>query len=249
MSLAIERTRSSPNHNARKCEISLLVLHYTGMDSAEAAVERLCDPEAGVSAHYVVCEDGRILQLVDEDQRAWHAGLGVWAGERDVNSASIGVEIVNGGHCYGLPDFARAQITAVIALGEAIMARHALHPSAVIGHSDLAPERKLDPGERFPWARLSDYGVGVWPDPVSAGRSLRFAPGHGAASELKAVQDHLARIGYGVDVDGVYSPTTRAVVAAFQRRFRPAHVDGLVDAETAALIEAVRDLTRRDRMG
>lgn len=248
MSLQIER-RDSPNHNARKRDVSLLVLHYTGMDTAEAAIERLCDPDAAVSAHYVVCEDGRVVQLVDEDRRAWHAGLGVWAGETDVNSASVGIEIVNGGHCYGLPEFPRAQITAVIELCEAVMARWTIHPAGVIGHSDLAPERKLDPGERFPWARLADYGVGVWPDPVTAGHGLRFGPGHGEGDTLAAVQTHLARIGYGVDTDGRYTPRTRAVVAAFQRRFRPAHADGLVDAETEALIEAVRDLTRRDRMG
>ena len=248
MSLSIER-RDSPNHNARTRDVSLLVMHYTGMDTAEAALERLCDPEAGVSAHYVVCEDGRVIQLVDEERRAWHAGLGTFSGETDVNSASIGIEIVNGGHCFGLPDFPRAQIDAVIALSEAVMARWTIHASGVIGHSDLAPERKLDPGERFPWARLADYGVGVWPDPVSGGRSLKFGPGFGEGQGLAAAQDHLARIGYGLEVTAAYTARTRAVVAAFQRRFRPDHVDGLIDAETASLIESVRDLTRRDRMG
>ena len=248
MSLKIER-RDSPNRNARQGDISLLVLHYTGMDTAEAALERLCDPQASVSAHYVVCEDGGIVQLVEEDRRAWHAGLGVWAGEADVNSASVGIEIVNGGHCFGLPEFPRAQIDAVIELSEAVMARWSIHPSGVIGHSDLAPERKLDPGERFPWPRLAEHGIGVWPDPVKGGRSLKFGPDHGEGEALAAVQAHLARIGYGLEADGRFTPRTRAVVAAFQRRFRPAHVDGLIDSETQALIEAVRDLTRRDRMG
>ena len=248
MSLVIDR-RDSPNHNARKREISLLVLHYTGMDGPSDAIERLCDPAAQVSAHYVVDEDGRVVQLVDEERRAWHAGAGVWAGEHDVNSASIGIEIVNGGHCYGLPDFPRVQINAVIALCEAVTARWAIHPSGVIGHSDLAPERKLDPGERFPWARLADYGVGVWPDPVSAGHDLKYGPDHGEGAGLQAVQANLARIGYGIEADGRFGPRTRAVVAAFQRRFRASHVDGLVDGETESLIEAVRDLTRRDRMG
>ena len=248
MTLSIEQ-RPSPNHNARKGPVSLLVLHYTGMDTAEAAIERLCDQNAQVSAHYVVCEDGRIVQLVQDERRAWHAGLGGWAGERDVNSVSIGVEIVNGGHCYGLPEFPHAQINAVIALSQQIMARHALHAGDVIGHSDLAPERKLDPGERFPWARLADHGVGVWPDPVSGGRTLRFAPGQNEGEGLAQVQGDLSRIGYALASDGVYGPRTRAVVAAFQRRFRPGHVDGLIDAETQGLIAAVRDLTRRDRMG
>ena len=248
MSLQIERLES-PNHGARKREVSLLVMHYTGMDAAEAAIERLRDPDAGVSAHYVVCEDGRTVQLVDEDRRAWHAGLGVWAGERDVNSASIGIEIVNGGHCFGLPDFPRAQIDAVIELSEAIMARWTIHAAGVIGHSDMAPERKLDPGERFPWARLADCGIGVWPDPVKGGRSLKYGPGHGEGEGLAAVQSQLARIGYGLETGRTYTPRTRAVVAAFQRRFRPGLVDGLIDAETEDLIEAVRDLTRRDRMG
>lgn len=247
MSLQIER-RKSPNHNARKGEVSLLVMHYTGMDTAEAALERLCDPDAGVSAHYVVCEDGRTVQLVEEDRRAWHAGVGVWAGETDVNSASVGIEIVNGGHCFGLPDFPRAQIDAVIELSEAIMARWTIHAAGVIGHCDMAPERKLDPGERFPWARLADYGIGVWPDPVGGGRSLQFGPGHGEGERLAGIQAHLSRIGYGLETGGAYTPRTRAVVAAFQRRFRPDHVDGLIDGETEALIEAVRDLTRRDRM-
>lgn len=248
MSLVVDRIES-PNHNARKREISLLVLHYTGMDTAEAAIDRLCDPQAGVSAHYVVCEDGRTLQLVDEDKRAWHAGLGVWAGETDINSASIGVEIVNGGHCWGLPEFPRAQIDAVISLCEAIQARWKIPASGVIGHSDMAPERKLDPGERFPWARLADYAIGVWPEPVSAGHGLRHGPDFGEGEDLKALQDDLGRIGYALQADGVFSPRTRTVVAAFQRRFRPDHVDGLIDAQTADLIQAVRDLTRRDRMG
>lgn len=247
MSLQIER-RESPNQNARKRDVSLLVLHYTGMDTAEAAIDRLCEPEAGVSAHYVVCEDGRTVQLVDEERRAWHAGLGVWAGETDVNSASIGIEIVNGGHCFGLPDFPRAQIEAVIELSEAIMARWTIHATGVIGHSDMAPERKLDPGERFPWARLADYGIGVWPDPVKADHSLKFGPGHGEGAGLAAVQANLVHIGYGLETNGAYTPRTRAVVAAFQRRFRPDHMDGLVDGETAALIEAVRDLAGQDRM-
>jgi len=154
--------RPSPNHNARRLPVSMLVLHYTGMHSGAAAIERLCDPEAQVSAHYVVEEDGHVLQLAPESQRAWHAGRGAWRGCTDVNSASIGVEIVNGGHDFGLPDFPAPQIEAVIALCQGVLARHPIAACDVIGHSDLAPDRKQDPGEKFPWRQLwleSDSGL------------------------------------------------------------------------------------------
>ncbi len=236
--------RPSPNFNDRKRAVSLLVLHYTGMDDAGAAIERLCDPEAGVSAHYVVAEDGAVSRLVPEDRRAWHAGAGDWRGEGDVNSASVGIEIVNGGHCYGLPAFPDAQIAAVAALSKAILARHAIKPSGVIAHSDLAPERKLDPGERFPWRFLAGEGVGVWPAGVTGDRTVRYGPDRGSGDTLARLQARLRAIGYGEPGEGEYTPRTRAVVAAFQRRFRPAHVDGLIDGETASLIDAVAKLTR-----
>lgn len=236
--------RPSPNFNDRKRPVSLLVLHYTGMDDAEAAIARLCDPDAGVSSHYVVDEEGAVSRLVPEDKRAWHAGAGEWRGETDVNSASVGVEIVNGGHCYGLPAFPDAQIEAVAALSRDIIARHAIKPSGVIGHSDLAPERKLDPGERFPWRRLAADGVGVWPAGVEGDRSIRHGPGQGSGDALARLQARLRAIGYGEPGDGAYTARTRAVVAAFQRRFRPSGVDGLIDGETARLIDEVARLTR-----
>ena len=236
--------RPSPNFNDRKRPVSLLVLHYTGMDDAEAAIARLCDSEAGVSSHYVVDEDGAVSRLVPEDKRAWHAGAGEWRGETDVNSASVGIEIVNGGHCYGLPAFPDAQIEAVAALSRDIIARHAIKPSGVIGHSDLAPERKLDPGERFPWRRLAEDGVGVWPVGIEGDRSIRHGPGQGSGDALARLQARLRAIGYGEPGDGAYTARTRAVVAAFQRRFRPSGVDGLVDGETARLIDEVARLTR-----
>ncbi|MFP4519039.1 MAG: N-acetylmuramoyl-L-alanine amidase [Oceanicaulis sp.] len=236
--------RPSPNFNERAARVSILVLHYTGMDDAEAAIERLCDPDAGVSSHYVVDEEGAVTRLVAEDKRAWHAGAGAWRGQADVNSASVGIEIVNGGHCYGLPAFPDAQVEAVITLSQAILARHEIKASGVIGHSDLAPERKLDPGERFPWRVLARAGIGVWPERVAGDRTVRHAPGRGSGETLLRLQDHLRAIGYAEPGDGDYTARTRAVVAAFQRRFRASVVDGLIDGETATLIEAVARLTR-----
>jgi len=215
----------SPSFNARTQPVSILVLHYTGMESGPAALDRLRDPDAKVSAHYLVEEDGRVFALVDEGDRAWHAGAGAWGGCADVNSASIGIEIVNGGHDFGLPEFPRAQIDAVIALSRDILGRHAIAPCNVIGHSDMAPARKSDPGEKFPWERLAGAGVGLWPDAP--------APAIPAADAMRV----LAMIGYPVRDNSLDE-----VVRAFQRRYRPGRVDGRLDAETLGLIGAVRAL-------
>lgn len=212
----------SPNHNERAKPISLIVLHYTGMESGEAALARMRDPDAGVSAHYMVEEDGRVFQLVDESRRAWHAGVSEWAGETDINSVSIGIEIVNGGHDFGLPDYPQAQIDVVISLVKEIMFRHDIAPHRVVGHSDVAPGRKQDPGEKFPWALLGEAGCCLFPE----------TPG-----ETGDASAQLAAIGYGFDAGGP------AVVAAFQRRFRPARIDGDLDPETRGLIAAVGALT------
>ena len=228
MSLLVTH-RPSPNFNARKRLISALILHYTGMETAEAAIERLCDPEAGVSAHYVVEEDGSILQLVAETERAWHAGQGRWACETDLNSASIGIEIVNGGHEFGLPPYPEIQIEAVIALCRDILGRHAIAPDHIIGHSDMAPDRKADPGERFPWARLAKAGIGVWPEPD--------APGDAAVPAAEALAD----IGYAIEGEGLCA----SVITAFQRRFRQNRVDGVLDAETIKRIAQVHHAYRR----
>ncbi len=228
----------SPNFNERKLPLSILVLHYTGMESGQAAIDRLRDPKAEVSAHYVVEEDGRVFGLVDENKRAWHAGRGEWAGVTDVNSASIGIEIVNGGHDYGLPDFPDVQIDSVIALCSAIVDRHAIKPVNVIGHSDLAPGRKTDPGEKFPWAKLAQAGLGLWPDPQAPDRRNLFASGDRDRG-VAAAQRGLAMIGYGVSVTGVFDDMTVDCVTAFQRRFRPDHIDGQIDVETVSLISAI----------
>src|ERR1700730_18676756 len=148
----------------------MILLHYTGMPDAEGAIAQLCTPGTDVSAHYIVLEDGRIVQCVPEAKRAWHAGAASWAGEDDINSCSIGIEIVNRGHDWGYPDFPRRQIAAVIALCRGIMLRHDLPAHRVLGHSDVAPSRKKDPGEKFPWHSLANSGVGHW---VQAGPLVR----------------------------------------------------------------------------
>lgn len=205
----------SPNFNDRKLPVSLIILHYTGMEDGPSALARMRDRDAQVSAHYMVEEDGRVFQLVDEEKRAWHAGVSFWKGESDINSASIGVEIVNGGHDFGLPAFPDAQIEAVMELVGGILQRHRIAPENVIGHSDIAPARKQDPGERFPWTRLESAGLA---------QKLPEAQAKGDPEAL------LALIGYDLTAGLV------PVVKAFQRRWRPAKIDGIIDEETAALI-------------
>ena len=214
----------SPNFDDRKASVSHVMLHYTGMESGQAALDRMCDPDAKVSAHYMVEEDGRVLCLVDEDSRAWHAGLGRWGGISDMNSVSIGVEIVNGGHDFGLPDFPESQIESVIALVADIRERHDIPARNVIGHSDFAPDRKQDPGEKFPWQTLADAGCAIWPEP--------------SETRSRNVANDLAFIGYGPGFP------QSDVILAFQRRFRPSRIDGIADHETSRLIHAVAALSR-----
>ncbi len=205
----------SPNFNDRKLPISLIILHYTGMETGQAALERMCDGSAEVSAHYMVEEDGRVFRLVADEKRAWHAGVSYWRGERDLNSAAVGIEIVNGGHDFGLPDYPAVQIEAVCDLISELMERHGLGPECVIGHSDVAADRKEDPGEHFPWRVLEERGLAV--------RLTGETPS-------TAIQDDLERAGYNPEAA---LPDT---VRAFQRRHRPNRVDGQVDDETSALI-------------
>lgn len=230
--------QASPNHGDRRGRaIDCIVLHYTGMPTAEGALAQLCNPEAEVSSHYFVHEDGRIAQLVPEERRAWHAGRSSWFDETDLNSASIGIEIVNPGHDGGLPPFPEAQIAAVIALCRDIVARRAIAPERILAHSDIAPGRKVDPGERFPWARLAAQGVGRWREPAPDMPGLIL--GFGATGEaVSALQRDLAALGYGVDQTGLYDARTKIVVEAFQRRWRPHRIDGVADAGTRATIMA-----------
>jgi len=230
----------SPNHEPRHARVDILVQHYTGMTTEEEALARMVDREAKVSAHYFVYEDGRIVQMVPESLRAWHAGVGSWKHATDINARSIGIEIANPGHEWGYRDFPPVQIEAVIALSRDIVARLHIRRDRVLAHSDVAPARKNDPGERFPWARLAAAGVGLWvePAPITAGRTLS-ADDHGA--EVEKLQRDLNRFGYGLKISRRYDDDTRLVVTAFQRHFRPERVDGLADAST---VETLRRLLK-----
>jgi len=225
----------------------MIVLHYTGMPDAEGAVMRLCKEGSEVSAHYIVMEDGGVLQCVPEAMRAWHAGESFWAGETDINSCSIGIEVINRGHDWGYPDFPLRQIAAVIALCRGIIIRRDIPPERVLAHSDVAPLRKMDPGEKFPWQALANSGVGHWdwPAPITPGDSL--AP-EAEGDAVRALQQKLADYGYRVPVDGRYDADTTRVVAAFQRHFRPERVDGIADPSTQATLDnllASRTAARR----
>ncbi len=235
------QSQPSPNHNERiGGPADMLLLHYTGMETGEGALQRLCDPSAQVSAHYLVFEDGRIVSMVDEERRAWHAGVSSWAGDADINSRSIGIEIVNVGHDLGYPDFPSAQIEAVTALAVDIVGRHEIAAARVLGHSDVAPGRKADPGEKFPWAHLAEAGVGHWIEPVDAieGPVLSLGDRGDQVSEL---QFQLADYGYGIAVDGWFGDVTADVVTAFQRHFRPTLVDGVADLSTVGTLRLLRD--------
>ena len=223
----------SPNADDRPagCAIDTLILHYTGMPSAAAALARLRDPAAQVSAHYLIDEDGAVVQLVPEERRAWHAGVSSWAGRPRLNDCSIGIELVNPGHEWGYRPFAEAQYHACIALCQAILARWPIPPSRVLAHSDVAPARKQDPGELFDWARLAAAGIGLWPQ-----------PGPGAARPVARLQGELVRYGYGVAETGHLDEATCLVLTAFQRHFRPAAVDGRPDRETLARLDGLLQL-------
>lgn len=234
----------SPNFDARRAPPDMLVLHYTGMETAQAAVDRLRDPQARVSAHYVVDEDGSILRLVAEERRAWHAGVGAWQGETDCNAASIGVEIVNPGHEFGYRDFPEVQIDAVVSLISDIRSRWTIPDARIIGHSDLAPERKQDPGERFPWKRLASVGHGLWFEPAAERIAALGAP-LGVGDEglgVVVLRAGLHRLGYALTPGGDYDDATRLTVEAFQRHWRPGRVDGVADGETRATLMGVLQL-------
>jgi len=232
----------SPNFDERRCRkpVDMVVLHYTGMQSAQAALTRLRDPEAKVSAHYVIDEDGSIHALVSEEMRAWHAGIAFWRGVRDVNARSIGIELVNPGHEFGYRPFPDAQIVALIGLLGGIAERHRIAPAGYVGHSDVAPQRKEDPGEYFPWARLAAAGFGLWPgaDFQVSPHAPELRPGMSGGAVLD-LQVALDRIGYGVEGSGNFDPLTEAVVRAFQRHWLPSAMTGIADAETISLIHYI----------
>lgn len=201
-------------------------MHYTGMKTGKAALERLCDAKARVGAHYTVDEDGTIYAHVSEENRAWHAGISYWAGATDVNARAIGIEIVNPGHEFGYRAFPDVQIEAVIALAKGILSRHAIAPQRVLGHCDVAPARKMDPGELFPWARLASEGIGLWPENRNKTLDGDFAAG-------------LRHFGYGIAPEAKAS--LEQVIIAFQRHFRPAKIDGVADAQCEHLLAALLD--------
>jgi len=252
----------SPNFNDRKHPVDMLVFHYTGMETGQQALDRMCDRSAEVSAHYMVWEDGRVVQLVGEDKRAWHAGVSSWKGDEDLNSRSIGIEIVNGGHDWPLPGdvlppYPQVQIDALIRLTQGILERWDIPQKRIVGHSDIAPARKDDPGEHFPWAQLSRYGIGIWPlsliDKSSApgtDRARATGPhligrGLGPGDDKKAVarlQTMLSGIGYTIEVTGTYDAGTEAVVRAFQRRWLQDQVTGHADLRTLRMIGLVHPM-------
>ncbi|MFM9843132.1 MAG: N-acetylmuramoyl-L-alanine amidase [Dongiaceae bacterium] len=231
------RQSPSPNHDARPAgmPVDILLLHYTDMRSCAEAVERLRDPAARVSAHYCIAIDGTVHALVPEDRRAWHAGVSSWAGAGDVNGRSIGIELDNPGHQFGYRPFTEAQMQALIELCLGILERHPIPAHRVLGHSDVAPARKIDPGELFNWRRMAAAGIGLWPDATG------FAdPGAAETADAMAgVQSGLARFGYDVGVTGVADSRSRAALAAFQRHFHPCRITGEADGGTRRMLAAL----------
>jgi N-acetylmuramoyl-L-alanine amidase len=245
-SFIVSEVKPSPNHDARVGgPPDMILLHYTGMRDGEAALAHLCAPASKVSAHYVVFEDGRIVQCVPEQRRAWHAGVSSWAGESDINSRSIGIEIVNPGHEFGYTDFPLRQIAAVISLAKSILTRRGpIAADRVLAHSDVAPARKQDPGEKFPWQLLAASGIGLWVKPARIGREGPIYTLGETNPAIEETQRLLAQYGYHVPISGYFDGVTRAVVAAFQRHFRPQRVDGSIDVSTVATLKAL--LAARD---
>ena len=227
----------SPNFDARRTPPDMIILHYTGMQSVQAALDRLTDPEAKVSAHYVVTEDGEVFSLVTEARRAWHAGASFWHGVRDINATSIGIEIVNPGHELGYRPFPERQIDAVIALLSDIRSRWTVPDSRILGHSDVAPARKIDPGELFPWRRLAREGHGLWVEPPGA-PGAELAEGDEGLGVM-ALQGALSRLGYESPVTGRFDGNTATIVRAFQRHWVQYRCDGVADGETRARLMAL----------
>lgn len=230
--------RPSPNFDQRPGNRTpdMLLLHYTGMENSEAALTWLTDPASKVAAHYLIDEDGTLYQLVDEDQRAWHAGVAHWAGETDINGCSIGIELQNPGHEFGYRDFPDAQMEALVVLATDIVARHAIPAGRVLGHSDVAPGRKQDPGALFDWRFLAGMGVGLWPEnELALGEALQLSD----SDVIRAMQQKLGDFGYGIPLTGIYCAETRAVVTAFQSHWRSNEVTGDADGGTLAVLDAL----------
>ena len=228
--------RSTPNIDARAAPVDILLMHYTGMTDALAAVERLCDPLARVSAHYVISEAGNVYQLAEESARCWHAGLSEWRDLPDVNTRSIGIEIANHGHEHGYRPFPEPQMLSLIALSKAILARFPIPPRNVIGHSDVAPTRKEDPGELFDWPRLARAGIGLWPFGVVAAPTATLGRGDSGPEVLRLQRD-LRRYGWPCPETGRFDLATEKTVIAFQRHFRQSPLDGRFDGMCRARLD------------
>jgi N-acetylmuramoyl-L-alanine amidase len=237
------RDLPSPNHDARPAgtPIDMLILHYTGMRTAQEAIDRLRDPAARVSAHYVVDEDGAVLRLVPETRCAFHAGVSYWRGHGALNGRSIGIEIVNPGHAWGYRDFPVLQLSAVCDLCLAVLSRHPIPARNVVAHSDVASDRKQDPGEKFDWQGLAENGVGLWPEGLPDMGIAGVKHETGASRDVRTA---LADIGYRVAPDGTFDPALATVLRAFQRHWRPEAVTGEADAGTCARLSALQQLVR-----
>ena len=222
----------SPNFDARRAPPDMIVLHYTGMPSGAEALARMRDQLAKVSAHYLIEEDGRVFSLVAEERRAWHAGVSFWKDERDVNAVSIGIELVNPGHEWGYRAFPDAQIEVLIALLDEVRGRWTIPDGRILGHSDVAPERKTDPGELFPWKQMAQAGHGLWLEPPAAPGPALSVGDDGTG--VFALQAGLTRLGYDSAPSGQFDARTAAIITAFQRHWRPERVDGIADGETRA---------------
>lgn len=223
----------------------MLILHYTATETAETAIKWLANPVSKVSCHYVIDLDGAITRMVAETERAWHAGVSYWQGERDINNRSIGIEIQNVGPSGGYPDFPEMQMRAVVALSADIVRRHRIRPEHVLAHSDVAPFRKIDPGEKFDWSRLARAGAGLWVEPEPAGHDAPLGLGS-AGRDVAQLQSLLAALGFECPSTGVFDPATETILKAFQMHWRPARADGRGDASTLSSLR--RLLALRDRI-
>lgn len=232
--------RPSPNHDQRSDAVAMIVLHYTGMPTLADSLDRLRSPAAEVSCHYVVAEDGEVFRLVAERNRAWHAGSSFWRGARDVNGISIGIELQNPGHEWGYRDFPDTQIISLITLIRDIGTRHQIPGINIVGHSDIAPDRKRDPGDRFPWQRLADAGIGVWSGEkkdVEARQVVDWT----YMSAVMAIQDGLIDLGFDLRPTGTYCDDTKNAVTAFQSHWQQSRTDGMADSETAAILARLNE--------
>ena len=230
----------SPNWNERPEGVSIdtVILHYTGMKTGAEALQRLCDSEAAVSAHYLIEEDGSLFQLVDEDKRAWHAGVSYWQGRDNLNDSSIGIEMVNPGHEFGYRKFPERQVESLLELLASLKRRHDIPVARFLGHSDIAPLRKSDPGERFPWQPLAAEGFGVYCEKDTSDQKVMILSGEGdlAASQLVG---QLVAVGYHGCDDGWFGSGTEQVVRAFQAHWRPQAVSGKFDKGTSIALEEI----------